>query len=70
MPLKIDSVIAASLKRATGDYGFRARGADPPNLVQPLTGITATLLELLDLGRWHHARACRTSASRAAPAAS
>jgi hypothetical protein len=44
VPLKIDSVIAATLKRATGDYGYKLDVPIPANLVQPLTGITATLL--------------------------
>jgi hypothetical protein len=44
VPLKIDSVIAATLKRATGDYGYKLDVPIPPNLIQPLTGITATLL--------------------------
>jgi hypothetical protein len=44
VPLKIDSVIAASLKRATGDYGYKLDVPIPANLVQPLAGITATLL--------------------------
>ena len=43
-PLKIDSVIAASLKKASGDYGYKLEVPIPANLVQPLTGITATLL--------------------------
>jgi hypothetical protein len=44
VPLKIDSVIAATLKRATGDYGLKLDVPIPANLIQPLTGITATLL--------------------------
>jgi hypothetical protein len=44
VPLKIDSVIAATLKRASGDYGLKLDVPIPPNLIQPLTGITATLL--------------------------
>jgi hypothetical protein len=44
LPLKIDSVIAATLTRATGDYGYKLVVPIPPNLIQPLTGITATLL--------------------------
>jgi hypothetical protein len=44
VPLKIDSVIAATLKRATGDYGYKLEVPIPANLVQPLAGITATLL--------------------------
>ena len=44
VPLKIDSVIAATLKRATGDYGYKLDVPIPPNLIQPLAGITATLL--------------------------
>jgi hypothetical protein len=43
-PLVIDSVIAATLKRATGDYGYKLEVPIPANLVTPLTGITATLL--------------------------
>jgi hypothetical protein len=44
VPLKIDSVIAATLKRATGAYGYKLDVPIPANLVQPLAGITATLL--------------------------
>jgi hypothetical protein len=44
VPLKIDSVIAATLKPATGDYGLKLDVPIPANLIQPLTGITATLL--------------------------
>jgi hypothetical protein len=44
VPLKIDSVIAATLKRATGDYGYKLEVPIPPNLVTPLVGVTATLL--------------------------
>jgi hypothetical protein len=43
-PLVIDSVIAATLKRATGDYGYKLDVPIPPNLQTPLTGVTATLL--------------------------
>jgi hypothetical protein len=43
-PLVIDSVIAATLKRATGDYGYKLDVPIPANLVTPLTGVTATLL--------------------------
>ena len=43
-PLVIDSVIAATLKRATGDYGYKLEVPIPANLVTPLAGITATLL--------------------------
>jgi hypothetical protein len=43
-PLVIDSVIAATLKRATGDYGYKLEVPIPANLVTPLTGVTATLL--------------------------
>ena len=43
-PLKVDSVIAATLKKASGDYGVKLVVPIPPNLVQPLTGVTATLL--------------------------
>jgi hypothetical protein len=44
LPLKIDSVIAATLKRATGDYGYKLEVPIPPNLINPLAGVTATLL--------------------------
>jgi hypothetical protein len=44
VPLKIDSVIAATLKPATGAYGLKLDVPIPANLIQPLTGITATLL--------------------------
>jgi hypothetical protein len=43
-PLKIDSVIAATLKKASGDYGYKLEVPIPANLVQPLAGVTATLL--------------------------
>jgi len=43
-PLVIDSVIAATLKRASGDYGYKLEVPIPANLVQPLAGVTATLL--------------------------
>jgi hypothetical protein len=43
-PLVINSVIAATLKRATGDYGYKLEVPIPANLIQPLAGITATLL--------------------------
>jgi hypothetical protein len=43
-PLVIDSVIAATLKKASGDYGYKLDVPIPANLVQPLTGVTATLL--------------------------
>jgi hypothetical protein len=43
-PLVIDSVIAATLTKATGDYGNKLVVPIPPNLVSPLTGLTATLL--------------------------
>jgi len=44
VPLKIDSVIAATLTKATGDYGYKLVVPIPANLVQPLAGVTATLL--------------------------
>jgi hypothetical protein len=43
-PLVIDSVIAATLTKASGDYGYKLVVPIPPNLVQPLQGVTATLL--------------------------
>ena len=43
-PLVIDSVIAATLTKATGDYGYKLVVPIPPNLVTPLAGVTATLL--------------------------
>lgn len=43
-PLVIDSVIAATLTKATGDYGYKLVVPIPTNLVTPLTGVTATLL--------------------------
>jgi hypothetical protein len=43
-PLLIDSVIPATLKRATGAYGLKLEVPIPQNLQTPLTGITATLL--------------------------
>jgi len=43
-PLVIDSVIAATLTKATGDYGYKLVVPIPANLVTPLTGVTATLL--------------------------
>ena len=43
-PLVIDSVIAATLTKATGDYGYKLVVPIPANLVQPLAGVTATLL--------------------------
>jgi hypothetical protein len=43
-PLVIDSVIAATLTRGSGDYGVKLVVPIPANLIQPLTGITATLL--------------------------
>jgi len=43
-PLKIDSVIAATLTRGSGAYGVKLVVPIPANLVQPLAGITATLL--------------------------
>jgi len=43
-PLVIDSVIAATLTKASGDYGYKLVVPIPPNLVQPLAGVTATLL--------------------------
>ena len=44
VPLKIDSVIAATLTRGSGLYGVKLVVPIPPNLIQPITGITATLL--------------------------
>jgi hypothetical protein len=43
-PLVIDSVIAATLTKATGDYGYKLVVPIPANLVNPLAGVTATLL--------------------------
>ena len=43
-PLVIDSVIAATLTKASGDYGYKLVVPIPANLVQPLAGVTATLL--------------------------
>jgi hypothetical protein len=43
-PLKIDSVIAATLTRGSGDYGVKLVVPIPANLVHPLGPITATLL--------------------------
>ena len=43
-PLVVDSVIAATLTHGSGDYGVKLVVPIPPNLIQPLTGITATLL--------------------------
>ena len=43
-PLVIDSVIAATLTKATGDYGYKLVVPIPANLVSPLAGVTATLL--------------------------
>jgi hypothetical protein len=43
-PLKIDSVIAATLTRGSGDYGVKLVVPIPANLINPLAGITATLL--------------------------
>jgi hypothetical protein len=43
-PLVINSVIAATLKRATGDYGYKLDVPIPANLQTPLAGVTATLL--------------------------
>ena len=43
-PLVIDSVIAATLTKATGDYGYKLVVPIPANLVTPLAGVTATLL--------------------------
>ena len=43
-PLVVDSVIAATLTRGSGDYGVKLVVPIPANLVQPLAGITATLL--------------------------
>ena len=43
-PLVIDSVIAATLTRGSGAYGVKLVVPIPANLVQPLAGITATLL--------------------------
>ena len=40
----VDSVIAATLTRGSGDYGVKLVVPIPANLVQPLAGITATLL--------------------------
>jgi hypothetical protein len=44
VPLKIDSVIAATLTRGSGDYGVKLVVPIPANLISPLAGITATLL--------------------------
>ena len=43
-PLVVDSVIAATLTHGSGAYGVKLVVPIPPNLIQPLTGITATLL--------------------------
>jgi hypothetical protein len=43
-PLVIDSVIAATLTKATGDYGYKLVVPIPANIVTPLAGVTATLL--------------------------
>jgi hypothetical protein len=43
-PLKIDSVIVASLKTATGDYGRKLVVPIPAGLQEPLGGVKATLL--------------------------
>jgi hypothetical protein len=43
-PLKIDSVIAATLTRGSGAYGVKLVVPIPANLVHPLGPITATLL--------------------------
>ena len=43
-PLKVDSVIAATLTRGSGDYGRKLVVPIPDNLIHPLGGITATLL--------------------------
>jgi hypothetical protein len=43
-PLVINSVIAATLKRASGDYGYKLDVPIPSNLQTPLAGVTATLL--------------------------
>ena len=43
-PLVIDSVIAATLQKASGDYGYKLVVPIPANLVSPLAGVTATLL--------------------------
>lgn len=42
-PLKIDSVLDASLKTDTGKYGKKLEVLIPNNLQQPLTGVFATL---------------------------
>jgi hypothetical protein len=44
VPLKVDSVIAATLTKGSGDYGVKLVVPIPPNLVHPITGLTATLL--------------------------
>ena len=43
-PLVVDSVIAATLTRGSGDYGTKLVVPIPDNLIHPLGGITATLL--------------------------
>ncbi len=43
-PLVIDSVIAATLQKASGAYGYKLVVPIPANLVSPLAGVTATLL--------------------------
>ena len=68
-PLKIDSVIAATLKRARATTATSSTCDPGEPAVQPLTGIIATLTELLDLVGGT-AKGPRSSASRAAPAAS
>jgi len=42
-PLKIDSVLDASLKTASGKFGKKLEVIIPNNLQQPLTGVFATL---------------------------
>ena len=46
VPLKIDSVIAATLKRATGDYGYKLDVPIPDGLQRP-SGVLATLTEFI-----------------------
>ena len=52
-PLVIDSVIAATLTKATGDYGYKLVVPIPANLVQSARRRHRDAAELLDLGRGH-----------------